>query len=69
VERALEGGLRRLQTGEEREVVVVTGVGGTDARTNQHKHASHTKGGTVDRAVLEVRAAPARRRRPLTADH
>ena len=33
---------------QETEVVVVTGVGGTDDKTNTHKHASHTKGGTVD---------------------
>jgi hypothetical protein len=29
-----------------RQVVVVTGVGGTDTRSRSHKHASHTKGGT-----------------------
>ena len=57
VDRALEGGLRRLQTSDrEIPVVIVTGVGGTDSRTSQHKHRSHTKGGTVDRAVLEALA-------------
>ena len=35
-------------------MVVVTGVGGTDDKTNTHKHASHTKGGTVDSAALEA---------------
>ena len=45
--------LGRLQGSQEEEVVVVTGVGGTDDRTSSHKHASHTKGGTVDAAVVE----------------
>ena len=45
----------RAQLGpQETEVVVVTGVGGTDDKTNTHKHASHTKGGTVDSAALEA---------------
>ena len=47
---------------QESEVVVVTGVGGTDDKTNTHKHASHTKGGTVDKAVSTSSSS-------LTAQH
>jgi hypothetical protein len=57
VEGALPAALQevRAQLGpQETEVVVVTGVGGTDDKTNTHKHASHTKGGTVDKAALEA---------------
>lgn len=57
VEGALPAALRevRAQMGsQETEVVVVTGVGGTDDKTNTHKHASHTKGGTVDAAVSDL---------------
>ena len=57
VEGALAAALEalRAQLGpQETEVVVVTGVGGTDDKTNTHKHASHTKGGTVDSAALEA---------------
>ena len=44
--------LARLQRRTaETKIVVVTGVGGTDFRNKQHKHASHTKGGTVDEAI------------------
>ena len=52
-EAMLGQALGRLQGSQEEEVVVVTGVGGTDDRTSSHKHASHTKGGTVDAAVVE----------------
>ena len=57
VEGALSTALQELRTQlgpHETEVVVVTGVGGTDDKTNSHKHASHTKGGTVDSAALEA---------------
>ena len=32
----------------------MAGVGGQDTRTGKHKHASHTKGGTLEALVLDL---------------
>jgi len=55
VEIALPHLLQRFRrTGETREIVVVTGVGGQDLRNGKHKHSSHTKGQTLDSRTRDL---------------
>ena len=55
VERALAPLLQRFRLpGQTRDVVVVSGVGGQDLRSGKHKHASHTKGQTLDACIRDL---------------